>query len=161
MAFKPGNVPWNVGTADFWGKVKKSDGCWIWKGAPKQPEGYGLFTINGRQQYAHRYAWELEHGPIPQGLLVLHRCDTPACVRASHLFLGTHQDNVDDCIQKGRRKYARGEEHHASKLTADVVRAIRNLVACGQSQRSVSTRYGVHVTTVSEIVHRKIWKHVS
>lgn len=160
MAFKPGNVPWNAGTADFWGKVEKTEGCWIWKGAAKQSEGYGFFTVNGRQQYAHRYAWELEHGPVQGGLLVLHQCDNPACVRASHLFLGTHQDNVDDCIRKGRRRYVRGEAHPIAKLTASKVAEIRYRVGAGESQRRLAIEFGVHPMTVSEIVHRKIWKHI-
>jgi hypothetical protein len=91
----------------FWSKVQPSDGCWLWTGATFR-NGYGMFNagrwLNGRQdtRYAHRVAYQLTTGSIPAGLVVMHVCDTPACVRASHLSLGTQADNNRDCRQKGR-----------------------------------------------------------
>ncbi len=91
----------------FWSYVQKTDGCWIWQGA-KIPSGYGFFRAFGKQQGAHRIAWQLVCGPIPGGLFVLHHCDTPLCVRASrdpkesHLFLGTQAENLIDRNNKGR-----------------------------------------------------------
>ena len=64
--------------------------------------GYGMFRIKRESYLAHRYSWTLHRGPIPVGLWVLHRCDVPACVNPGHLFLGTHQDNMDDMKRKGR-----------------------------------------------------------
>lgn len=85
----------------FWGKVEKTDGCWLWKGY-RTPKGYGVFKMNGKNQQAHRAAWMLTHGPIPTGLDVLHECDNPPCVRPDTLFLGTNTDNQRDSVAKGR-----------------------------------------------------------
>lgn len=89
----------------FWKRVQKSDdgsdGCWVWIGN-RRPDGYGLFYLFGKQLRAHRVSWEMHNGPIPEGVFVCHRCDNPSCVRPSHLFLGTIQDNNADRVQKGR-----------------------------------------------------------
>lgn len=90
----------------FWSLVNKEPGlgpdgdCWEWGGS--KVKGYGSFSHNSRTIQAHRFIWQLINGPIDDGFNVLHRCDNPACVRPSHLFLGTQGDNVRDCIRKGR-----------------------------------------------------------
>src|SRR3989304_7134143 len=86
---------------DFWKHVDKSSDCWIWKGCTAQ--GYGFPRLHGNGHVrAHRLAWELTYGLIPQGKWVLHHCDNPPCVRPDHLFLGTVQDNMRDAALKGR-----------------------------------------------------------
>lgn len=98
----------------FWRKVDKSggpDSCWIWLGFTDRNK-YGKFdmalpTSGTKSVYAHRFSWELVNGPIPTGdhhgtMCVLHRCDNPSCCNPSHLFIGTHKDNMYDCIAKGR-----------------------------------------------------------
>src|SRR5678816_769446 len=102
----------------FWKHVKRAqgDGCWIWtadkmtsqqKRRTQRGAGYGNFMINGctKRVFAHRFSWELHFGPIPPGMLVCHRCDNPSCVRPDHLFLGTHKDNTQDMIRKGRHAH--------------------------------------------------------
>lgn len=102
--------------ARFWAKVDRSggpDACWIWRGCVSG-RGYGRLKWGSRvPTRAHRVAYELAFGPIPDGLYVLHRCDVPACVKTEpdarfpngHLWLGTAQDNTDDMIAKGRQRY--------------------------------------------------------
>jgi hypothetical protein len=92
----------------FWSKVDSSagpDACWPWlaKARAQSGEGYGNFAIrNGKYVHAHRFAWQLTNGPIPSGLQGCHKCDNPLCCNPRHLFLGTHQDNMDDMHAKGR-----------------------------------------------------------
>lgn len=88
-------------------------GCWLWSGVPRGANGYGVLKVEGAPMAAHRYSYTKHHGPIPGGLFVLHRCDTPLCVNPAHLFLGTDQDNSDDKVQKGRQ--ARGPELAAAQ----------------------------------------------
>lgn len=85
------------------------DGCWVWT-RHFFDDGYGKFKGPGpdhKTLQAHRYAYELFVGPIPEGMLVCHKCDNPPCVRPDHLFIGTHIDNIKDCIAKGRRWHQR------------------------------------------------------
>ena len=158
----------------FWAKVQKSAGCWLWT-ASKRHKGYGAFTYtkDGHiiQDRAHRYSWTLHRGKIPTGLCVLHRCDVPACVNPAHLFLGTKAVNNADTLAKGRyvrsrraiadgARYQRGEAHHASKLTASIVRNIRAKRAAGYSFGVLSKEFGVAIGHIFRIVTRKAWAHV-
>lgn len=94
----------------FWAKVEKTDDCWLWRGSVGS-NGYGQLRVGARMVTASRLAWELTNGPIPDGLWVLHRCDTPLCVRPEHLFLGTHLDNMHDMRHKGRGNAPYGNPH--------------------------------------------------
>lgn len=144
----------------FWPKVDRAgDGeCWLWRGA-KCGHGYGAIRAH-RQRHnvqAHRVSYEMAHGPIPEGLHVLHRCDTPACVNPAHLFLGTHQQNMDDMAAKGRRGALRGEAQGNAKLTDELVRQIR---AANGYQDDIGLRFGVSQTTVWRIKRGHSWRHV-
>jgi HNH endonuclease len=147
----------------FWRQVAMQPGCWLWRGACVY-SGYGRLpwgtTTAGKRVrknlLAHRVSWEINYGPIPPGLLVLHRCDTPACVRPSHLFLGTHADNVADKVAKGRHSH--GGTHGRRKLNEKNVRAI--LRAKG-TQASIAKRYGVSQSHVSVLLARKAWARVN
>jgi hypothetical protein len=150
--------------------------CWEWSGSRWQ-SGYGVFWVTARRrQRAHRFAWTLTYGAIqPETPFVLHRCDNPLCVRPSHLFVGTHADNVADKITKNRQNAARGDDHYSrkrpesvargeqsgrAKLTEDQVRAIRRRVSEGEGQGAVARTFGVCLATVNDIVNRVYWKHV-
>lgn len=80
---------------------RSSNECWLYIGA-RHGQGYGLFRDDGKLWRAHRFAYEMWIGPIPNGMQVLHQCDNPPCCNPTHLFLGTNSDNVQDAIEKGR-----------------------------------------------------------
>jgi hypothetical protein len=141
----------------FWSKVKKTDGCWEWTAA-RDGAGYGYFKLEGECQLAHRVAYRLARGSISEGAHVCHHCDNPGCVNPDHLFLGTHQDNMDDKTRKGRAQGARpGETHHLAKLTEERVREIRQAEG---TQQQIAIRFGISRSQVSNIRTRRQWKHI-
>lgn len=109
----------------FWAKVLigTKDECWPWIAKAAHPFGYGRMTAGrGVHLKAHRVSYTLANGEIPQGLGVLHKCDNPKCINPDHLFLGTQQDNMKDCISKGRGAnppIAFGEDHCRTKFNKD------------------------------------------
>ena len=135
-------------------RVKKTETCWLWTGSTTR--GYG--KLDGRR-YAHRVSYELAHGQIPVGFCVLHRCDTPACVRPDHLFLGTDADNVRDMISKNRHSF--GSRNGQAKLTARQVRTIRRLRREGVPAQTLRVTYRVSRELIDAIVRRARWKHVA
>ena len=145
-------------------------GCVLWTG-PLHSHGYGYFRYRGRNTLAHRAAYEAHLGPVPAGLFVCHRCDTPACINPAHLFAGTPADNVHDMIAKGRyrggplrlptlEQRARGSRHGRAKLTEQDVVEIRRAANGGETQASLAVRFSVAASLISFICTRKIWKHV-
>lgn len=81
------------------------NGCWLLKPSPSN-KGYAKIEVNGVNKRAHRISYETFVGPIPKGLLVLHHCDVRHCVNPEHLWIGTHKDNTQDMIKKGRDRFA-------------------------------------------------------
>lgn len=86
---------------DFWKHVKKGPGCWEWQGT-RDRAGYGQAKAGRKTVRAHRLSWRIHRGVIPDGFIICHKCDNPPCVRPDHLFVGTHQDNSQDMMNKGR-----------------------------------------------------------
>lgn len=147
----------------FWLKVEKTDACWNWIGA-KNRKGYGEIRVNSKKFMAHRFIWMQEHGEIPSGMFVCHRCDNPQCVRLDHLFLGTPQENTDDMLLKGRNRCVpkKGSEVYNARLTESQVTEIRLKYASGKyTQMQLAQEYNIpHQGTIANIVNYKIWKHV-
>lgn len=138
-----------------------NSGCWLWFGMEQQGRRYGLFCWKQKTVKAHRAAWSIYRGDIPDGLHVLHRCDNPPCVNPDHLFLGTHQDNMRDCSEKGRATGPRGETARHAKLTAAKVIEMRRLhERNGVSVQDLVVRFGVHKATVHKILKGNLWRHV-
>jgi len=128
-------------------------GCWEYCGA-KNPGGYGIIRGCPQTYLAHRVAWILDNGPIPQGVCVCHTCDNPSCINPAHLWLGTRADNNRDKEEKGRAVYHPGEKNGGAKLTEEQVYAIRK---DNRIQIEIAAEYGCDQTTVSEIKRRKTW----
>jgi len=138
----------------FWSKVKKTDGCWEWT-ASVDRFGYGqvggesLATKKHTMLKAHRVSWEMVDGPVPDGLWVLHHCDNRRCVRPDHLFLGNHQDNMNDMNRKGRNVFQ--TRNPSAKLTAEAIRTIRARRKAGELLRVIAADFGVTESTVCRI----------
>lgn len=153
----------------FFSHVHLTAGCWLWQAALNE-KGYGVFGKGGRTYKAHRLSYEYLSGPIPHGMCVLHRCDTPACVNPDHMFLGTRADNNADMHAKGRQKkgpsrkdrclYERGEAHHEAIMTEAMVTQLRRLRCEGHSYSQLARKFCIGLTTAYKIATRKTWKHV-
>ena len=142
----------------FWKRVdviNDADSCWEWKGKVG-PTGYGRLKANGRELRAHRYAYELEYGSIPNGLFILHKCDNRRCCRPSHLSIGSTQDNMDDMKRKGRQ--AKWEGHGMAKLTWEQVMEIRRKLSNGSKGIDLRVEYGISMTAISNIKLNKTWR---
>jgi len=142
----------------IFGRVERTpDGCWLYLGG-RSSRGYGVVSVRGRAATAHRLAYLLRVGPIPPGLCVLHRCDTPRCINPEHLFLGTKGENNADRKRKGRNADRRGERNTQAKLTPEQVDDIRSLYTGGStSQRQLADRFGICQQQVSAIVRGVAW----
>lgn|SRR5690606_9776142 len=141
----------------FWNRVQKSEGCWEWQGAIND-RGYGRVWAFGKMERAHRVAYVLEYGRIPDDRIICHHCDNPACVRPDHLFVGTDKDNSDDKWEKGRGWALTGEIHPSSKLSESQVRAIREEYRKGGvTQRELASAYGVSRQQISRIARGVHW----
>lgn len=151
----------------FWDKVNKTEGCWLWT-AWTNNKGYGALSWKHpwggyQNKLAHRISWELANGEIPPGMCILHKCDTPSCVRPDHLFLGTKKDNSQDMLRKGRHYHheVRGEEHPGSKITAAQVKYARLLYfAERRSAPEIAEFFGLSKHIIADIMRGKTWTHI-
>lgn len=134
----------------FEGQVEVTSGCWEWRGT-RHPRGYGIYSAHR----AHRVAYLKWNGPIPEGQLVRHTCDNRGCVNPCHLTLGTPAQNSQD--MKDRCRQARGDRHSQAKLRGVDVTEIRTLLAQKTPAREIATRFGVDLSTVSNIKTGKSW----
>lgn len=147
----------------FWSRVDKSGECWLWKGVIIQRGGYGHFYDDDqRLKRAHRVAWELTHGVIPDGV-VCHSCDRPACVHPAHLFIGSQGDNLADMRRKGRGFVPppeHGAERYNARLTDDIVRSMRSAASSGATIKNLAAAAGVSYSTALHAIRGETWAHV-
>lgn len=140
-------------------KLDPVTGCLEWT-RYVDPAGYGRVRYDGETGYVHRLVWEREHGPIPEDLLLRHKCDNPRCASLKHLELGTHADNAKDRDSRGRNgnlthgkyvgdfknnKYgSRMDSARARRgLTDSQVRELRKLRDEGFTQKQLGERFGI------------------
>lgn len=140
--------------------------CWLWTAATAN-KGYGTVRAGGKLRGAHRVAYEAAHGEgSAAGLVVRHRCDTPACVNPVHLEIGTHADNVRDMMERGRHVAPglKGGANASAKLTEDDVRTIRTAYVRGSRThglRALARPLGVDHSLIRKIVRHELWAHVA
>lgn len=133
--------------------------CWNWTGS-LDTAGYACIRVNKKLCRASHVAFELSSGDkVPNGMIIMHSCDNPACVNPNHLSVGTPLLNSTDKINKGRGKWVKGEEHGMTKTTKKQVEEIRHLFSQGNhTYTSLALIYNVTRTTISNIVRKKTWK---
>jgi hypothetical protein len=143
----------------FWRSVDKRsvDECWNWLASCPTNNGYGLFRVDGKKTLTHRYSWTLHNGSIPNGMIVMHRCDNPKCVNPAHLSIGTPADNAHDRDTKNRAAIPTGEKHGCHKLTDAQVIMIRT---SREASKVLAERYSVSSVQINNIKARRNWSHL-
>lgn len=157
----------------FWSRVHKGDdatSCWMWRGGNNGK--YGRMKIAPKQSIdAHRFSYILHYGKIPEGRIICHKCNNPACVRPDHLYAGTYKDNYDDMAKAGNafdistvvsgrlgvNRTIRGRNVHNAVLDEAIVREIRSRIATGETHRSIATHLGISKSAVTDINTGKNW----
>lgn len=164
----------------FLARVEYAGECWLWQG--HLTNGYGRFGFQKKMYKAHRFAYLAFVGTIPPGLDVLHKCDTPNCVRPEHLFVGTHADNMRDMASKGRSHWQqrpedvprgdrhrthiaphlapRGERNGQAKLTAEQVETIRQLLQTEHNYTKIGRQFSVTRGAIRRIANGRGWQNL-
>lgn len=150
----------------FWPRVNKCGPvvreelgpCWVFEYGTIDSSGRGSIAVRSkdgryRMQLVHRVAWEIEYGAIPEGVQILHHCDTSNCCRPSHLYAGGYAENAEDCSSRGRRSSGK-------VVTREIVLLTREAHAKGISMYRLAKDLELSPATISSIVNRQTWKHV-
>lgn len=148
----------------LWDKIKigKDNECWECTANPDR-HGYGRIADKGKKIFAHRIAYKLYYGILPDDKDVLHKCDNPPCCNPKHLFLGTHKDNMRECAERGRSKNPvfHYEDHPLAKLDWEKVKDIRsNYRGLSGEQKYYSNKYGVTTAAIRNVLTEKTWKQI-
>lgn len=138
-----------------------NSGCLLWMGSANRT-GYGFMSRPTGSRLVHRIYYELVKGPIPVGMVLCHKCDVPACINPTHLFLGTHNDNMADMARKGRSRngpggVAYGSANAMARLTVADVIAIR---ADDRTLAAIARSYGVSLSCIDHVKSRRNWRHI-
>jgi len=141
-------------------KPGSANECWEWQGSIHHT-GYGIMKFDGKHKYAHQWAYIEQHGEIPDGLQVLHSCDNRRCVNPNHLRAGTHQDNMDDKVERDRCARLLGELGPSRKITeSEAVEIIQRYATESISSAALGKDYGISPSQVQNIVNGKRWPHL-
>lgn len=140
----------------MWSKIDRDGpgGCWLWKGSTNNM-GYATLWIEEKLVAIHRFMYQLAHGNIRKDQWCLHKCDVPACVNPSHIFLGTAKDNAQDMRSKGRSRYT-----GSHNLTPDEVREIRRMRDAGMDNAKIGERFGIDQMSISRIYNRRSYANI-
>lgn len=136
-------------------------GCWMVHGW-LDPSGYGRMRIGKKQYTTHRAAYIMENGEPDPGLQVLHKCDNPACVNPSHLYAGTHKDNVRDRLERGPKTGGAywGERNQIARLDKNRVAKIKRMLLDGNAQVQIAKAFGVSRGAIDGIARGINWYYV-
>ena len=138
-----------------------NSGCWLWL-AYTNSNGYGTVIDGGKNKSAHRASYEEYNGPIPDGMLICHRCDTPSCINPDHLFLGTYADNSKDCVNKNRHSSRTGANNGRSSVTEEqVLKIIKDLEESYETLKTIAQKHGVSNGIVGQINSGYSWTHLT
>jgi len=139
--------------------IRGEKDCWNWL-AGKNSDGYGNFKICNKEELSHRVSYIIHNESIPERLNILHQCNNRKCINPKHLFLGTHQDNMKDMVNKNRSYNCghRGEDNSCSKLTWKKVKEIREeYIKCKTTQNILSKKYNVSKGMIYYILKNINW----
>ena len=134
--------------------------CFVVTSHTRGNHGYPMIKYRGRTTRIFRMVYQDCWGEIPEGMVVRHKCDNPACVNPSHLELGTHQDNTNDKIARERENYTGqpGVDNPRVKITEEIVKELR--ADKTSTNKALAAKYGITHSNVSCIRLRKTWKHI-
>lgn len=132
--------------------------CWEWNGRVDN-RGYSVAKIHNKARKGHRLSYEAWVGPIPEGLIVRHKCDNLPCINPDHLEVGTQKDNVHDMIARGR-DYRGTPRKTSALLTPDDVRVIRDRYERGEVCSEIAKDYPVGKGNIWSVATKKTWKDV-
>lgn len=155
----------------------EADGCWEWSGSRlyhrRHRTSYGRFWLRGKTVGAHRVSFEMTHGILGPGECACHSCDNPGCVNPSHLWAGSHQENMRDRGIKGRAAFGernahstmphtikRGEQHGSSKLTEEQVREIRSTPKFKGRRKMLADKFRVSKALIDKVTTNAVWRHI-
>lgn len=146
--------------------VIRKEGCWDWKG-PISKGGYPVMSCRRQigSDRGHKASWIIHFGEIPERMHICHKCDNPVCTNPDHLWIGTHKENNDDKIAKGRSRYKqppikKGSENASAVLNERKVKEIKGLLNEGHSSYGIGKEFGVSKTTILRIKNGINWSHV-
>jgi HNH endonuclease len=151
MSLRYGTVEERIERDTFF---EPNSGCWLFAG-PIDDFGYGRIRIGKKKVRVHKHTYEQDNGPLPEGVILRHSCDMPCCWNPDHLLTGTHADNRNDAMLRGR--IPNGTRAAGNKLTNADILAIR---ASDETHRAIGLQFGVSHNVVGRIKRREKWRHL-